>query len=439
MLFGTDGIRGLPPFFLESGLANKLGKALGGLCGRNGLVVVGRDSRTSGEKIEKEFVNGLLAYGVRVLQCGVVPTMAVSRLVRRYGAKYGAMVSASHNPPEYNGIKILDAEGKKLDEAAEAELEKTISTEVLGIPQGLGHAEECRTASKMYADDVLEYLKPDLGGMNVRLDCCHGSCSGIAKAVFMRAGAKVTAICDTQDGDKINVGCGSTCMENICAAMTKNDSIGFSFDGDGDRVLAATRSGRVLNGDYILYILALYLAGKERLKNNTVVGTVMTNYGLEKALLEKDIRLVRTAVGDKYVIEKLSEGYSLGGEPSGHIIVSDALPTGDGIFAAVMFSMALKEFGIDGDGIFGLFRSLPQKIVNIPIERDTAFKLLDCEEFKLCLSQCQDYLCGKGRILVRPSGTEAKLRIMVEGDVRISVEKTARILKNAVLEILKKL
>ncbi|MDR3263220.1 MAG: phosphoglucosamine mutase [Clostridiales bacterium] len=449
MLFGTDGVRGIASYFFENRLAYNLGRAIVSRRRRPQRVVIARDTRTSGYDIEQEVIKGLIEYGADVYRLEIMPTMTVSDILRQLGADYGIMVSASHNPPEYNGIKIFDSTGGKLSLKEEGEVEAEYYR-LCGITKKHrdentpneekrkeGHTELLQDAALMYADGLLKRTEADLTGCTVKLDCCYGACAKTAPDIFKKAGANVRTLAGEYDGRLINVFTGSTNIDFLRANMSEDDYIGCAFDGDGDRMLAVTPKGFIVDGDYILYILTMYLKERGLLRKNSVVGTLMTNYGLEKALNSKGVTLVRTDVGDKYVIEKMKEcGYSLGGETSGHIIIDEQGRggTGDGILAALMLVKALKDARIEPDEIPSLYASFPQKTVNIKTPDRIKKAVLKDERLKALKELCGEEMKGGGRILIRPSGTEEKIRITVEASERETVDDVLGLLVPAYTE-----
>ncbi|MDR3293787.1 MAG: phosphoglucosamine mutase [Clostridiales bacterium] len=466
MLFGTDGIRGVASYFFKKKLAYYAGKAAA-YDGAAKKVVVGRDTRESGQAIEDELIRGLADGGAAVYRLGIAPTMTVAELVRDTGADYGIVISASHNPPEYNGIKIFGATGEKLSEDEENEIESRIldfwntpQCEISGntpqdeasgnTPQdGIngntlvgddafivpypkkGEISELFDARERYRERIFARFKPDLRGCNIKLDCCFGACSVYAPEIFRAAGANVTALNAKCDGKRINVGCGSTNIGYLKAHMSNSDFIGCAFDGDGDRMLAVTPDGFVADGDSILYVLTLYFRRLGILKHNAVVGTQMSNLGFERALNELGVELIRTNVGDKYVIEKMKEcGYVLGGETSGHIILNEngGGGTGDGILAALTYAKALKSMLIYPYEIASLYRAYPQKTLNLRAPVGIKEKVAGDGSLNALRELCEESMGSRGRILIRPSGTEDKLRITAEAETEKAVDDALEIL-----------
>jgi phosphoglucosamine mutase len=559
MLFGTDGVRGLASYFFEKALAYNLGRAVVCRGGAPKKVVVARDTRLSGAAIESEIIRGLSEYPTEIVAVSVAPTPAVSEILRNIGADYGIMVSASHNPPEYNGVKIFDKSGRKLTAEEEAEIERAVfsfwneneisekgertdgkiearpqekpnekneeerlkNAPTISVnaernfknipnkkdadaptisvnaernfknipnkkdveinpreqlseknaeinprntlnkkdanalkecgkneknplntenaernPQDAERRKAARAvrfddAERIYEKSILNRLGTRFDGLNIRLDCCFGACSKIAPEIFRAAGANVCALADEADGSRVNVGTGSTNIGYLKANMSPSDFLGCAFDGDGDRMLAVAPNGFVIDGDYILYVLTLFFKRRGLLKNNTVVGTLTTNYGLEDALKKEGVKLLRTDVGDKYVAERLDGGgYSLGGETSGHIIMNEngRGATGDGILAALYLVRAFFELGIKPNETAALYRAFPQKTVNIKASAAVGEAVLKDERLNALSELCGEALSGAGRILIRRSGTEDKLRITVEARTEKTVDEVLSLL-----------
>lgn len=401
MKFGTDGIRGRYPDRLGEDTARELAAAL---CARQPgcMAVVGRDTRPSGEALSEAFCDALAAHGGIAVDVGVMPTAGVAYMTSRYGADRGVVVSASHNPAEYNGLKVFGKGGLKASEDDERALEEARPT----APIGGGRVLRAPYAAESYAAFVAE--ERDLCGMKVLLDCAHGAAGAVAKAAFEEAGARVTAINADGDGAHINDRCGALHARLLAGRAARFDAV-FAFDGDADRVIALRPDGVLVDGDHILAMLADFMHKSGRLMHDTVVGTVMTNTGVERCLGERGISLVRTAVGDKYVLdEMLREGYNLGGEQAGHVIMTDILPTGDGIATALALCNVMQKSG-KGLAELDLARDFPQCLINVSadaralsgahfraFERDVRANYPDC------------------RIVIRPSGTEPLVRILAE-------------------------
>jgi len=408
-LFGTDGVRGEAGTFLTAELATALGRAatLTSEAARPQVLIV-RDTRESGPMLEAALAAGVAAAGGDALLAGVLPTPAASVLVRRHGLDLGAVVSASHNPFGDNGIKFFSARGAKFDDAAEAEIEALID----GSPpaKGTGRVRELQGALDDYLRELTRVFSLDLSDLTVALDCANGATHRAAPAIFERLGARVEPIAAEPDGRNINAGCGSTHIENLVAGVTSTGAdLGFAFDGDGDRVLAVDREGAVRDGDDLIALTAADLKRRNALEGGVVV-TVMTNYGFHQAMKGAGVDVATTRVGDRYVLEELQRrGWGLGGEQSGHLISMDFAPTGDGIAASLLALRAL-----DGADLADAkpFEKLPQRLENVEVaDRDA---VADAAAVWEAVEREEAALEGRGRVLVRSSGTEPLVRVMVE-------------------------
>jgi phosphoglucosamine mutase len=427
-LFGTDGIRGVANAELTCEIAFRLGRAMGIHLSPGMDLCVGKDTRLSGDMLEAAIVAGVTSTGRNVLRLGVITTPGLSFLVKDLGLGGGVMISASHNPAEYNGLKIFGPDGKKISDETECLFSEFISAERDDGPfptgASIGRALPGEALVLRYARFLENAPKERLSGLRVALDTANGATSSIAPGVWRNLGASVTVINDTPDGLNINRECGSTHLDSLVALVRPRDAsaeastrfdVGFAFDGDGDRCLAVDENGDVLDGDHIMAILAMDMANRGVLSGNTVVGTVMSNYGLEECLRKRDIVLERTPVGDRYVLEKMEErGFKLGGEQSGHIIVRDVLWAGDGILTSLLVADAMVRAGKRMSELGRMMTSIPQTLVNVRAGRPKA--LVEREAVRLAVQKIQGDLAGKGRALVRPSGTEPVVRIMVEAE-----------------------
>jgi phosphoglucosamine mutase len=458
-LFGTDGIRGPageppldPPTVRRVGaaLASVLrhvpaphGAASGGAApaaaGLAPRVVIGRDTRESGPAIEEALAEGLLAGGARVDRAGVITTPAIACLVRLLGYDAGVVISASHNPYGDNGIKVFAAGGDKLPDAVEAGIERLVLDGAAAEPAAPGVATPPAsvagrapgpTAPATLAARYLEWLREAAGrdlslkGRRLVLDCAHGAASVLAPAAFRAAGAEVVPLHCAPDGRNINAGCGALHMEALAAEVVRaRATLGLAFDGDADRCLVADASGRILTGDHILYLAACDLQAQGRLRGDGVVGTVMSNLWLERGLAERGIALRRAPVGDKYVLEEMRRGgYVLGGEQSGHVIFLEKAATGDGLLTGLLLLDLLGRTGIDLAAWAASIRPYPQLLVNVPVRERPP--LLGHPAIGPAIRREEEHLGGRGRLLVRYSGTEPQARIMVEGETAALVEES---------------
>jgi len=393
--FGTDGVRGIVGEFLTPDLVERLGKASALWSGR-GRVFVGRDTRASGEELEEAFARGVASAGGVAVLAGVVPTPAVA-LMR---LDLGVVISASHNPPEYNGVKFFDRDGRKLTDADEEEIEALLDAPA----RGGGEIDHVGVAFDSYLEHVLERFGTDLSGLSIAVDCANGAYAGMAPRAFEQLGADVVAIGNDPDGTNINVGCGATDLRALQQAVTSSRvDLGVAFDGDGDRMLAVDAEGNIVDGDEIVAILARHLGV------DMVAVTTMTNLGFHRLMEEQGIRVVTTDVGDRYVLEALHrEGGVLGGEQSGHIIVLRDHVTGDGLAAALLLCAAIRGTSL-AEAAAAMTR-YPQVKRNLPRTRRGPLpqQLLDA------VARVNDELNGGGRVLVRPSGTEPVVRVLAE-------------------------
>jgi phosphoglucosamine mutase len=428
-LFGTDGVRGEAGSFITAELATSLGRAATLACeAARPQVLIIRDTRESGPMLEAALAAGVAAAGGDALLGGVLPTPAASVLVRRHGLDLGAVVSASHNPFFDNGIKFFAADGRKLDDAAEAEIERHLESSAdAGEP---GRVRELQGSLEDYLRELSRHFDLDLRGTHVLLDCANGATYRAAPAIFARLGARVEPIAVEPDGRNINAGCGSTNIENLIEAMNGSTAdVGFAFDGDGDRLLAVDRNGTVHDGDDLVALAAGDLARRGALEGGVAV-TLMTNFGFHQAMEERGIEVATTQVGDRYVLEELGKReWSLGGEQSGHIISMDFAPTGDGIAAALL---ALRALGGDDLADAEPFEKLPQRLENVKVADREA--IAGASEVWEAVERESAGLEGRGRVLVRPSGTEPLVRVMVEAPTEQECEQVCTRLAKLVRE-----
>lgn len=416
-LFGTDGVRGVANLDLTPELALRLGRAAGHILGGPGhSVIIGRDTRRSGRMLESALAAGLCSVGMDVRLTGHIPTPGLAYLARTLDVVAGAVISASHNPAPDNGIKFFDHAGLKLPDATEDRIESAMADDA-ALPRptegGIGLVGDARGLVKRY-EDFLGSLAPKLNGLRVVLDCANGSTYRVAPAVFARAGAEVLTLFDTPDGANINLGCGATAPAALQKAVVEHKAdVGFAFDGDGDRVMTVDSGGTVLDGDFVLALAARHFAKHGKLDPKVVVGTVMTNGGLEATLARDGIALIRTQVGDRYVWEELDKRKAqFGGEPSGHVIFREFTTTGDGILTALEVLTLMRS---ERRSLVELAREIerwPQITKNVKAPRRREWK--DIVPFASAVRDAEAELGTAGRLVVRPSGTEPVLRIMVE-------------------------
>ena len=421
--FGTDGVRGEANVELTPELAFKLGRFGGYVLSQHETdvprVFVARDTRISGQMLESALVAGLLSVGIHVYKLGVLATPGVAHLVKAEKASAGVKISASHNPAQDNGIKFFAGDGFKLDDALEAEIEALLDAEEDTLPrpsaQGLGDVVEYPEGLRKY-QQFLVSTGSELEGMKVVLDTANGAAATSARQIFADLGADLTVMAENPDGLNINEGVGSTHPEKLQELVKETGSqIGLAFDGDSDRLIAVDENGDLVDGDRIMYIIGKYLADRGLLAKNTIVTTVMSNLGFHKALDREGIEKAVTAVGDRYVVEEMrKEGYNIGGEQSGHVILMDYNTTGDGQLTAVQLTKIMKETGKTLSELAAEVTIYPQKLVNIRVENSMKDKSMEVPAIAAIIEKMEAEMAGNGRILVRPSGTEPLLRVMAE-------------------------
>ena len=410
--FGTDGVRGIVNNDLTEEIAQMVGNALARKK-KKATIIVGRDTRVSGSYLTAAFATGALKGGANVIDVGIIPTAGISYLVKNKKADFGVMISASHNPKEYNGIKIFDSSGRKLSEKEENQLERFFACKQICPSTSVGKYKCQPSLANSYVRFLLSSIRCKLDGLKIVLDCANGASYKIAPRVFKQLGAEVIKLSCSNCGRKINENCGSTCIENLRRKVVESGAdVGFAYDGDSDRLIAVDEKGNVLDGDQLIYILAKHFASQGKLNANTIVGTSHTNSGILVALNAKKINLVRTDIGDKYVIEAMEKmNLSLGGEQSGHIIMKNFLPTGDGILASLQIASIMKT---SGQKLSQLFDAKLLHQVNKNFIVSDKLKVLNNERLSQTISQMLNEIAPAGRILVRASGTEPKIRVMVE-------------------------
>ncbi|MFM0589828.1 phosphoglucosamine mutase [Streptococcus suis] len=429
--FGTDGVRGEANVELTPELAFKLGRFGGYVLSQHETdvprVFVARDTRISGQMLEAALIAGLLSVGIHVYKLGVLATPGVAHLVKTEKASAGVMISASHNPAQDNGIKFFAGDGFKLDDALEAEIEALLDAEEDTLPrpsaQGLGDVVEYPEGLRKY-QQFLVSTGTDLDGMKVALDTANGAAATSARQIFVDLGADLTVMAEKPDGLNINDGVGSTHPEKLQELVKETGSqIGLAFDGDSDRLIAVDENGDLVDGDRIMYIVGKYLADRGLLAKNTIVTTVMSNLGFHKALDREGIEKAVTAVGDRYVVEEMrKEGYNVGGEQSGHVILMDYNTTGDGQLTAVQLTKIMKETGKKLSELAAEVTIYPQKLVNIRVENSMKDKAMEVPAIAAIIEKMEAEMAGNGRILVRPSGTEPLLRVMAEAPTDAEVD-----------------
>ncbi len=440
-LFGTDGVRGVANTELTAELAFKLGRAGAYVLTQQGhpkKIIIGRDTRISGDMLEAALVAGICSVGVDVYKVGVLPTPAIAYLTRKTKSGAGVVISASHNPVQDNGIKFFGPSGYKLPDELESKIEKLALQEEPDIPKPtggeLGRVYYVEDALDQYVEFAKSTITTDLKGLKIVVDCANGAAYQVAPRVLTELGAEVIPLFHRPDGVNINAGCGSTHPEVLMEEVVKQGAdLGLAHDGDADRVLAVDEQGNLVDGDQIMVLCAKHLKSKGLLRKNTTVVTVMSNLGLYKALESSDINVMETKVGDRYVLEKLLEtGARFGGEQSGHIIFLAHNTTGDGIITALQVLAVIKETGKSLAKLAGQMEKYPQILKNVQVKDKTV--VMNSPIMSEAIRRFERDLAGKGRILVRPSGTEPLVRIMVEGkdmaELQTIVEKMSDIVGN---------
>ena len=443
-LFGTDGVRGRANADLTPELALSVARAAAGvLADRDGtqrpVAVVGRDPRASGEMLEAAVVAGLASAGAQVLRAGVLPTPAIAHLTAHSGADLGVMISASHNPMPDNGIKLFSHGGHKLPDAVEAAIEQAVTAEQTDGPRptgaAIGRVSDLPDAGALYVDHLLSTVARPLSGLTLVVDCAHGAAAVCAPEVYRRAGATVHVIGGEPDGWNINDGIGSTHLGPLTEAVRAHGAdLGIAHDGDADRCLAVTAEGDVVDGDAILAVCALGLHEHGRLTGDTVVATVMSNLGFHHTMRHAGIAVHTTAVGDRYVLEALrSQGLSLGGEQSGHLVFLDHATTGDGLLTGLALLSRMAETGKSLAELASVVQRLPQTLVNVPVRDRLA--VVESDLVAAAVNQCEAELGDDGRVLLRPSGTEQLVRVMVEAASQEQADAVARRLAEVVAAV----
>ncbi len=429
--FGTDGVRGVANSELTPELAFKLGRFGGYVLAHNGTekptVVVGRDTRISGVMLESALVAGLLSTGAEVMRLGVITTPGVAYLTREMNAQAGVMISASHNPVQDNGIKFFGADGFKLSDAQEAEIEALLDAEEDTLPRPvgveLGHTSDYFEGGHRYLSYLKSTIEGDLEGLKIALDGAHGSTYSLAPYLFGDLEADTATIGCNPDGNNINDGVGSTHPEKLAELVLDTDSdFGLAFDGDGDRIIAVDEKGQIVDGDQIMFILAQDMDARGELKDHMVVSTVMSNLGFYKGLESLNIKSDKTKVGDRYVVEEMRRSsYNLGGEQSGHIVMMDHNTTGDGLLTGIHLASIVKRSGKTLSELAGQMTKYPQRLVNIKVSDKHAVE--QNEHVAAVIKEVEDEMNGEGRVLVRPSGTEPLVRVMVEAKTDEDAER----------------
>ena len=432
-LFGTDGIRGVANEQLTPEIAMHCGNAISALKTK-AVVVVGRDTRSSGDMLSMSLAGGATSGGATVIDLGIVPTAGIAYLTRKFNADFGVVISASHNPNEYNGIKVFDGNGYKLSEAKEDEIEHRMRYHSYAVPEAIGRYIYNSEARWDYANYLTESSQGDLSGMRIVLDCSNGAAFRIAPEVFRRLNADVVALSCGSSGCDINFECGSLHPEKLRAAvLEKHADAGFAYDGDSDRLVAVDEAGNIVDGDMLIYMLALSMQEQNLLRGNKVVGTSHTNMGVQKAFEKHGITLLRSDIGDKYVMELMKkEKAMIGGEQSGHIILKHLSTTGDGILSSIQVANLMKRSGKKLSELNDV-KLFPQHNINVRVKEK--LRILNNEQIADALEKERMKLHGKGRIVLRASGTEELIRVFAESEDGALAKSSAEQVASVVREI----
>lgn len=442
-LFGTDGVRGIANKDLTGQLAYELGRIGSHIVTKGkkkAKIIVGMDTRKSGDLLESALIAGICSVGADAYSVGIVPTPAVAYLTRKYGADAGIVISASHNPVEYNGIKFFNSKGYKLSDEIEDEIESYIlaqkDIDVYPVGEFVGEKIIVNDGVEQYIEYIKQSIDVDFKGIKIAVDCGNGANYQAAPELLRELGADIDVIYNEPNGLNINVECGSTKPEKVqnLVLETKAD-IGLAFDGDADRLIAVDEKGNIVDGDHILAICGLLLKEQGKLEHGKIVGTVMSNMGLEICLKEHGMGLVTTQVGDRYVLEEMTRsGYVLGGEQSGHIIFSDHNTTGDGLLTALQLISAIKKKEKPLSELADVMTVYPQVLVNAKVQEGNKHNYLEDQIIHDEIKRLESEFDGKGRVLIRPSGTEPLVRVMIEGEVYGEIKAAADALAHTIEE-----
>lgn len=445
-LFGTDGVRGVANEELTPMLAMQLGQAGAYVLTKEKkhkpTIMVGCDTRISGDMLANALMAGACSVGANCIYVGVVPTPAVAYLTKKYMVDAGVVISASHNPVEFNGIKFFDADGYKLPDALEDEIEAQIASNMADIKfpigPGVGKIKFRTDAREEYINHSVRAVPVELSGMKIVVDCAEGASFYTSIEALSEAGANVVAIHNHPDGTNINANCGSTHMEELRARVVyEKAAVGLAFDGDADRLLAVDETGTMVDGDQIMAIIGLHMKQQGKLKNDTIVATVMSNLGFSLMCEKNGLNLERTSVGDRYVLERMKEiDASLGGEQSGHIIFLDENTTGDGLLSALHLLQVMVETGKPLSELSKVMEVLPQALVNAKVANHKKERYMEFPEIAEAIAKLEEKFAGEGRVLIRPSGTEPLVRVMIEGKDQTQIQKEAEDLAALIQDIM---
>ncbi len=435
-LFGTDGVRGVANEELTPLLAMQLGQAgayvLTKETNHKPTIMVGCDTRISGDMLANALMAGVCSVGANAVYVGVVPTPAVAYLTRKYKVDAGVVISASHNPVEFNGIKFFDGNGYKLPDAMEDEIEALIKSDMEGVNfptgSGVGKIKYRTDACEEYINHSIRSVDINLEGMKIVVDCAEGASYYTSVEALKELGANVVAIHNMPDGTNINANCGSTHMQELCARVVyEKADLGIAFDGDADRMLAVDENGKLVDGDQIMAIVGNFMKQQGTLKKDMIVVTVMSNLGMTLMAQREGINLEQTKVGDRYVLERMQEiGANLGGEQSGHIIMLDRNTTGDGLLSALLLLEVLVKTGKPLSELASIMEVLPQALVNAKVPNHKKDRYMEYPEIAEAIEKLNAKFAGEGRVLIRPSGTEPKVRVMIEGKDQAMIEQEAK-------------
>lgn len=442
-LFGTDGVRGVAGSELTIELATKLGQAgayvLTKEQAHKPTIIVGCDTRISGGMLASALMSGICSVGANAIFTGVMPTPAIAYLTRRHKVDAGVVISASHNPMEFNGIKFFNGDGYKLSDALEDEIEALIANDMkdVTLPTGseIGKIEYRFDLIREYIDFMKKTVPVDLTGMKIVIDCAEGASYKTSVETLRELGAELVAIHTNPDGTNINSNCGSTHMEELQARVVyEKAAVGLAFDGDADRMLAVDENGKMVDGDEIMAICANHMKEKGTLKKDTVVVTVMSNLGFTLMGQERNLHIEKTKVGDRYVLENmLANGYNLGGEQSGHVIFLDDNTTGDGLLSALHLLQVMVDTGKPLSELAQVMEVLPQALVNAKVPNHKKESFMEYPEIAGAIAELEEKFAGEGRVLIRPSGTEPLVRVMIEGKNQTQIEEEAKKLAELIM------
>lgn len=435
-LFGTDGVRGVANEEITPLLAMQLGQAgayvLTKETNHKPTIMVGCDTRISGDMLANALMAGACSVGANVVYVGVIPTPAIAYLTKKYKVDAGVVISASHNPVEFNGIKFFNGDGYKLSDELEDEIEELINRNMAGVKfptgNGVGKIKYRNDAREEYINHAVQSVPVDLSGLKIVLDCAEGAAFYTSVEAIKDLGAQVVAIHNNPDGTNINANCGSTHMEELMGRVVyEKADIGLAFDGDADRMLAVDENGKIVDGDQIMAIIGNYMKSQGKLKQDTIVATVMSNLGFYLMAKEKDIQIEQTKVGDRYVLERMKEiDASLGGEQSGHIIFLEENTTGDGLLSALHLLQVMVETKKPLSELASIMKVMPQALVNAKVANHKKDCYMDYPEIANAIETLEKKFAGEGRVLIRPSGTEPKVRVMIEGKDQKIIEEEAK-------------